>query len=516
MFFSPRRARSAIEGARLLSLSIASTFVAAVALAAPPATKGESPTSVNSSAPPTAKPKPTSGTPRAIVFSEDFSSGTDGAMTQTRYDYDPSPISQFTIVGEVKPPTDCGVTAGSLTPDFAYSFTVPGQCGYTDQAPYFSALQELQTPLFDFSSATTVTLRFWDYADVEDLGEPNCHPPPPFGAGNPNSFDLMNVVLYDEFGRFTAEGTYQFVGDRDWSEIEVDLSEYADHPRPWGVIFTFASLSSGCNDHPGWWIDDITIEADVVPDPCIFNDTTAPVILDCPADFSTPCNAAGGYNFDYEPLVDETCPYSTEYSWTNPLPPGEHDLSVTVTDLAGNSDTCEFTITVEPITIVCPGDLVTGCNSPDGYNLDLDLQVEGDCPFESFQDPPNPLPFGTTEVTITAVDLLGQEDACTFNVTVLPRFPRPSPCMVDPGRGRLRPSARHGESDRRPCRFEGLDVPSRRHDHQLAEPGRAFVRHFGVATGCDRFGGVLAPDQIIAPWRSYGQTWRSRARHGRR
>jgi len=346
-------------------------------------------------------------------------------MAATRVNYDPSPIPQFTIVGEVKAPGECGVPALSVTPEYAYSFTVPGLCNYNDQPPYFSALQELQTPLFDFSSATTITLRFWDYADVEDPGEPNCHPPPPFGAGNPNSFDLMNVVPYDEFGRFAPEGTFQFVGDRDWSEIEVDLSAYADHPRPWGVIFTFASQSSGCNDSPGWWIDDISIEADIVPDPCIFNDTTAPVILDCPEDFSTPCNASGGYNLEYEPLVDETCPYSVEYSWTNPLPPGDNLVSVTVTDLAGNSDYCEFTVTVEPITIVCPTDIVTGCNSPDGYNLDLDLQVEGDCPFYSYQDPPNPLPFGTTEVTITAIDLLGLEDTCTFNVTVLRDFQDP-------------------------------------------------------------------------------------------
>lgn len=426
MFFSPRRARSAIEGARLLSACIASTLITAIALAAPPAsTKGGGPISATATAPPTAKQKPTSGTTRAVVFAEDFSSGTDGAMTQTRYDYDPLPIPQFTIVGEVKPPSDCGVPGLSVTPDNAYSFTVPGTCDYNDQSPYFSALQELRTPMFDFSSASTITLRFWDFADVEDPGQPSCHPPPPFSPGNPNAFDLMDIIPYDEFGNMVAARTFPIIGDRAWGEIEIDLSEFADHPRPWGVSFVFASMSSGCNSQPGWWIDDISIEADIVPDPCIFNDTTAPVILDCPGDFTTTCNTSGGYNLDYEPLVDETCPYSTEYSWTNPLPPGDNLVSVTVTDLAGNSDTCEFTVTVAPITIICPEDIVTGCNSPDGYNLDLDLQVEGDCPFYSSQDPPNPLPFGTTEVTMTAVDALGFEDTCTFNVTVLRDFQDP-------------------------------------------------------------------------------------------
>lgn len=110
-----------------------------------------------------------------------------------------------------------------------------------------------------------------------------------------------------------------------------------------------------------------------IVDPCD-EDTTAPVILDCPSSFTTTCNTEGGFNFDYTPSVEETCPYQVAQSWTNPLPFGENHLSVTVTDQAGNSDSCEFTITVvpdpkEPFRGFSDGQLDGWVREPDLVNM---------------------------------------------------------------------------------------------------------------------------------------------------
>ncbi len=113
-----------------------------------------------------------------------------------------------------------------------------------------------------------------------------------------------------------------------------------------------------------------------VVDPCD-EDTTAPVILDCPDSFTTTCNIEGGFFFSYTPTVDETCPYEVSYSWTNPIPYGENELTVTVTDQAGNQDSCSFTVTVVPD----PKDPFRGYSDPvlDGWVREPDLvnMVEG-------------------------------------------------------------------------------------------------------------------------------------------
>ncbi len=105
-------------------------------------------------------------------------------------------------------------------------------------------------------------------------------------------------------------------------------------------------------------------------DPCD-TDTVPPVILDCPSSFTTTCNTEGGFNFEYTPTVDETCPYQVDYSWENPLPFGENELTVTVTDQAGNQDSCSFTITVVPD----PKDPFRGYSDPvlDGWVRQPDL-----------------------------------------------------------------------------------------------------------------------------------------------
>jgi len=82
-------------------------------------------------------------------------------------------------------------------------------------------------------------------------------------------------------------------------------------------------------------------------DPCL-EDTDDPIILDCPGDFSTPCNTPGGFNLDYTPLVDDACDTTFTVDPDGTLPYGTTLVTVTVTDQAGNEATCSFNVTVTP------------------------------------------------------------------------------------------------------------------------------------------------------------------------
>lgn len=72
--------------------------------------------------------------------------------------------------------------------------------------------------------------------------------------------------------------------------------------------------------------------------------------------------------------------------------------------------------------IVCPGDTSIGCADPNGVVVEFDVTASDNCD-------PSPVvicdpesgsvfPVGTTEVTCTAMDFIGNESTCTFNVTV--------------------------------------------------------------------------------------------------
>ncbi len=80
-------------------------------------------------------------------------------------------------------------------------------------------------------------------------------------------------------------------------------------------------------------------------------DTVPPEIVDCPADFTTPCNTNEGFNLNYIPTAIDNCSETTtfEIDPPNPLPYGTTLVSVTVTDEAGNtSEPCTFHVTVVP------------------------------------------------------------------------------------------------------------------------------------------------------------------------
>ena len=104
---------------------------------------------------------------------------------------------------------------------------------------------------------------------------------------------------------------------------------------------------------------------------------------------------------------------------------GTHIESYSVTDLAGNTDQCSFTVTVnetEKPTANCPTNITQSTDAGQcGANVSFMIPDPDDnCPGASSIASPVSGSFfdiGTTQVTVTATDAAGNTNACTFDVT---------------------------------------------------------------------------------------------------
>jgi len=99
-------------------------------------------------------------------------------------------------------------------------------------------------------------------------------------------------------------------------------------------------------------------------------------------------------------------------------------VTLTVEDASGNTSICTAEVTVndcdDPEITDCPSSFTTKCNTPEGYNLSYVPTVDDNCTTDFTISPENPLPYGTTTVTVTVFDVSGNTDECQFDVTVTP------------------------------------------------------------------------------------------------
>ena len=117
---------------------------------------------------------------------------------------------------------------------------------------------------------------------------------------------------------------------------------------------------------------------------------------------------------------------------------GTHTEVYTVTDQAGNTDQCSFTITVndtEAPTPNCPADITQTIDPGQcGANVSFTIPNPDDnCPGASSLASPISGEFfniGTTQVTVTATDAAGNTNQCTFNVVVNDNI---APMAICPG-----------------------------------------------------------------------------------
>jgi len=166
------------------------------------------------------------------------------------------------------------------------------------------------------------------------------------------------------------------------------------------------------------------------------NDTTAPAIT-CPANITAntapgtcsatvnPGTATATDNCDTTPTIVGTRSDNQPLNAT--YPKGTTTIHWTATDDAGNSSSCDQTVTVEdhePPTISCPANKTLEPTCPSGAVATYTAPVGQDnCPGAVTTRTAggasgSVFPIGTTTVTYTVTDASGNSTSCSFTVTV--------------------------------------------------------------------------------------------------
>src|SRR6185436_2502869 len=109
------------------------------------------------------------------------------------------------------------------------------------------------------------------------------------------------------------------------------------------------------------------------------------------------------------------------------FPVGTTTVTSTATDASGNTASCSFTVTVldtqNPV-ITCPGNLVLTADpgACSRSNVIFVVSATDNCSVANLVSSPpsgSTFPVGTTTVTSTATDASGNQNSCSFTVTVL-------------------------------------------------------------------------------------------------
>src|SRR6185295_10220133 len=105
------------------------------------------------------------------------------------------------------------------------------------------------------------------------------------------------------------------------------------------------------------------------------------------------------------------------------FPKGTTTVTCSVSDAAGNSASCSFTVTVndtQPPTIVCPANITAVPPTLGAACVNVNFAppvVADNCPGATVACSPasgSCFPIGTTTVTCTATDASGNKTSCSF------------------------------------------------------------------------------------------------------
>ena len=167
---------------------------------------------------------------------------------------------------------------------------------------------------------------------------------------------------------------------------------------------------------------------------CVFTVTvndTQPATITCPANITVSndpnqCGAVVNYP---APTVSDNCPGATTVC-TPPsgsfFPLGTTTVTCTTTDINLNTASCSFTIRVndtQPPTITCPANVTVFQDSAFGAVVPFTTTASDNCPGVTVtcsRLSGSVFSLGTTTVTCTATDGVGNTATCTFTVTVVP------------------------------------------------------------------------------------------------
>jgi ELWxxDGT repeat protein len=162
-----------------------------------------------------------------------------------------------------------------------------------------------------------------------------------------------------------------------------------------------------------------------------FRDTTPPTVT-CPGEVVAEATDRSGALVSYPPATatDDNLSGPPTLAYSHPsggrFPPGINPVTVTATDVAGNSSTCTFLVRVRDTTaptITCPVDVTAEATGPHGAPVSYPPATAADTassPGLSYSLPAGgTFPLGATTVTATATDDAGLSASCTFQVRVV-------------------------------------------------------------------------------------------------
>jgi len=168
-------------------------------------------------------------------------------------------------------------------------------------------------------------------------------------------------------------------------------------------------------------------------------DTISPVSVFCPSDTTVGNNPGlcGAIVSWPMPVATDNCgnvtyTLTSQYDMTDVIPVGQNIITYNIADLAGNTISCSFNLTVlditAPIITNCPSNIIdtasinscwtqvywpTPIVTDNCGNSVLNVSVTSNIPNGYV------FPIGDTTVTITATDASGNSSTCTFTVTIV-------------------------------------------------------------------------------------------------
>jgi VCBS repeat-containing protein len=178
-----------------------------------------------------------------------------------------------------------------------------------------------------------------------------------------------------------------------------------------------------------WTVVDIHGNSNSCQQTVTVADNEAPTIT-CPADVAVSTDAgvctASGVALGTPTTGDNCGVASVTNDAPASFPAGDTIVTWTVTDVHGNTNTCQQMVTVtenEAPTIACPGDIVVtvplGSNSVSGVNLGTPISGDNCGVASVTNDAPSSFPIGDTIVTWTVTDTSGNTATCQQTVTVV-------------------------------------------------------------------------------------------------
>jgi gliding motility-associated-like protein len=163
-------------------------------------------------------------------------------------------------------------------------------------------------------------------------------------------------------------------------------------------------------------------------------DSSNPQFTSVPGDISITTSSSCKIPVNWsEVIVTDNCSatLSSTHQPGSEFPIGVTQVTYTATDLAGNTATYSFKVTVSggapPVISNCPADITIAaestCKKTVSWSPPVISSSCGNATLTSSHQPGVEFPLGTTQVTYTATDAHGNSSTCIFNVSVVDSAP---------------------------------------------------------------------------------------------